>query len=128
MHKSFATCASQYSWSTVIENTSNGKEIWSRYGIQALTSISCYDDSCIDLLGNLCFPLTFFRTREQRCFFLLKPRQFSPPSIMFYFILPYLPLYINRPTFTHTMETKQKVKTWFICPAILGKSSLAAQS
>ena len=31
MHKSFATCASQYSWSTVIENSLNGEEIW-RYG------------------------------------------------------------------------------------------------
>ena len=61
MHKSFATCASQYSWSTVIENPSNGKEIWSRYGIQAYTSIS-YDDSCTNLLGNLCFPLTLKRT------------------------------------------------------------------
>ena len=28
MHKSFATCASQYSWTTVIENPSNVKEIW----------------------------------------------------------------------------------------------------
>ena len=27
MHKSFATCASQYSWTTVIENPSNVKEI-----------------------------------------------------------------------------------------------------
>ena len=58
----------------------------------------------------------------------VKPWQFSPPSIMFYFILPYLPLYINCLTFTHTKGTMQKVKTWFICPAILGKSSLAAES
>ena len=28
MHNSFATCASQYSWTTVIENPSNVKEIW----------------------------------------------------------------------------------------------------
>ena len=28
MHKSLATCASQYSWTTVIENPSNVKEIW----------------------------------------------------------------------------------------------------
>ena len=35
MHKSFATCASQYSWATVIENLSNVKEIWSGHGIQA---------------------------------------------------------------------------------------------
>ena len=27
MHKSFATCASQYSWTTEIENPSNEKEI-----------------------------------------------------------------------------------------------------
>ena len=31
MQKSFATCASQYSWTTVIENPSNVKEIWSGY-------------------------------------------------------------------------------------------------
>ena len=28
MHKSFTTCASHYSWNTVIENPSNVKEIW----------------------------------------------------------------------------------------------------
>ena len=28
MHKSFATCASQYRWTTVIENPLNVKEIW----------------------------------------------------------------------------------------------------
>ena len=28
MHKSFSTCASQYSWTTVIENPSNVKEVW----------------------------------------------------------------------------------------------------
>ena len=28
MHKSFTTCGSQYSWTTVIENPSNVKEIW----------------------------------------------------------------------------------------------------
>ena len=28
MYKSFTTCASQYSWTTVIENPSNVKEIW----------------------------------------------------------------------------------------------------
>ena len=27
-HKAFATCASQYSWITVIENHSNAKEIY----------------------------------------------------------------------------------------------------
>ena len=58
MHKSFATCASQYSWTTVIENPSNVKEIWSGHGIQAY----CYDDSCTELLGNLGFPLTLKRT------------------------------------------------------------------
>ena len=62
MHKTFATCVSQYSWTTVIENPLNVKEIWSRHGIQALTSISCYDDSCTVLLGNLGFPLTLKRT------------------------------------------------------------------
>ena len=35
MHKSFATCASQYNWTTVIENPSNVKEIWRGHGIQA---------------------------------------------------------------------------------------------
>ena len=35
MHKSLATCASQYSWTTVIEDPSNVKEIWSGHGIQA---------------------------------------------------------------------------------------------
>ena len=45
--------------------------------------------------------------------------QFSPTSVMFYFILPYLPMYINCPTFIHTKGTTQKVKKkWFICPAI----------
>ena len=37
---------------------------------------------------------------------------------MFYFILAYLPLVINCPTFTNTKGTMQKVKTWFICQAI----------
>ena len=58
MHKSFATCASQYSWTTVIENPSNVKEIRRGHGIQAQTSKSCNDDSCTDLPGNLDFPLT----------------------------------------------------------------------
>ena len=35
MHKSLATCASQYSWTTAIEDPSNVKEIWSGHGIQA---------------------------------------------------------------------------------------------
>ena len=35
MNKAFATCASQYSWNTVIENHLNAKEKWSRHGIQA---------------------------------------------------------------------------------------------
>ena len=48
----------------------------------------------------------------------VKPWQFSPPSVMFYFILPYLPLYIKCCTFPHTKGTKQKVKPWYICPAI----------
>ena len=34
-HKAFATCASQYSWNTVIENHSNAKEIWRGHGIHA---------------------------------------------------------------------------------------------
>ena len=34
-HKAFATCASQYSWNTVIENHLNAKEIWRGHGIQA---------------------------------------------------------------------------------------------
>ena len=50
-----------------------------------------------------------FLTREQRGL-LLKPWQFSPPSIMFYFKLPYLPLYINCPTFTDTKGTCKKLK------------------
>ena len=133
MHKSFATCASQYSWSTVIENPSNGKEIWSRYGIQAYTSISCYDDSCTNLLGNLCFPLTFKRTwiyalvisnKRTAGTFVKTMAVFSTV----YHVLLYtaiLPLYINCPTFT---DTKRTCKKWFICPAILGKSSLVAES
>ena len=56
MHKSFATCASQYGWTIVIENPLNVKEVWSGHGIQAYTSISCYDDSCTKLLRNLGFP------------------------------------------------------------------------
>ena len=61
-HKAFATCASQYSWNTVIENHSNAKEIWSGHGIQTWTSVSCFDHSCIELLGNLGSPLTLKRT------------------------------------------------------------------
>ena len=34
-HKAFATCASQYSWNTAIENHSNAKDIWSGHGTQA---------------------------------------------------------------------------------------------
>ena len=34
-HKAFTTCASQYSWNTVIENHSNAKAIWSGHVIQA---------------------------------------------------------------------------------------------
>ena len=34
-HKSCATCASQYSWKTVIENHLKAKEIWSGHVIQA---------------------------------------------------------------------------------------------
>ena len=61
-YKVFATCASQYSWNTVIENPSNVKEIWSGHGIQARTSVSCFDQSCTELLGNLGSPLTIKRT------------------------------------------------------------------
>ena len=61
-HKAFATCASQYSWNTVIENHSNAKKICSRHRIQAWTSVSCFDHSCTELLGNLGSPLTFMRT------------------------------------------------------------------
>ena len=124
IHKSFATCASQYSWTAVIENPSNVKEIWSRHGIQAKTSISCYDDSCTELLGNLGFSLTLKRTWIYALVISNKRTagtltwQLSPPSVMFYFILPYLLLYIFCPTFTHTKGTMQKVKTWFICQAI----------
>ena len=61
-HKAFATCASQYSWNTVIENHSNAKEIWSGHGIQAWTYVFCFDHSCTELLGNLGSPLTLKRT------------------------------------------------------------------
>ena len=61
-HKAFATCASQYSWNKVIENHSNAKEIWSRHGIQAWTSVSCFDHSCTEVLGNLGSPLSLKRT------------------------------------------------------------------
>ena len=37
MHNSFALCASSCSWTTVIENSSNVKEIWNGRGIQAYT-------------------------------------------------------------------------------------------
>ena len=104
-HKAFTTCASQYSWNTVLETNSNAKEIWSRHGIQAWTSVSCFDHSCTKLLGNLGSPwplrgLQFmhysFLTEEQRgLWLLLKPWRFSPPSVMFYFKLPYGPLYIK---------------------------------
>ena len=46
--------------------------------------------------------------------------QFSPTSVMFYFILPYLPLYINCPAFTYTKGTMKKIKTWSIYLAISG--------
>ena len=62
MHKAYTTCASQYSWTTAIENHSNAKEILSGHGIQAWTSISCFDHSCTELLGNLGSPLTLKRT------------------------------------------------------------------
>ena len=62
-HKALSTCASQYSWKTVIENLSNAKEIWSGHGIQAWTSVSCFDHSCTELLGNLGSPFTLKRTR-----------------------------------------------------------------
>ena len=58
MHKAFATCASQYSWNIVIENHKNAKEIRSGHGIQAWTSVSCFDHSCTELLSNLGSPLT----------------------------------------------------------------------
>ena len=61
-HKAFATCASQYSWNTVIENHLNAKKIWSGHGIQAWTFVSCFDHSCTQLLGNLGSPLTLKRT------------------------------------------------------------------
>ena len=79
---------------------------------------------CTKLLGNLCFPLTLKRTWIYALVISNKRTsetliwQFSRPSVMFYFILPYLPLYINCPTFTHTKGTMQKVKSWFICSAI----------
>ena len=61
-HKAFSTFARQYSWNTVIEYHSNAKEIWSGYGIQAWTSVSCFDHSCTELLANLGSPLTLRRT------------------------------------------------------------------
>ena len=57
-HKVFETCASQYSWNTVIENPSNAKEIWSGHKIQAWASVSCFDHSCTELQGYLGSPLT----------------------------------------------------------------------
>ena len=39
---------------------------------------------------------------------LLKPWQFSPLSVMFYFILPYLPLCINCPTFPPALRGQCK--------------------
>ena len=106
-HKAFATCASQYSWNTVIENHSNANEIWSGHGIQACTSVSCFDDLSTKLLRNLGSPLTLKRTRIYALFIsnwrtagtltFVKPWQFSPPSVMFYCILPYLSLYIKMP-------------------------------
>ena len=131
-HKAFATCASQYSWNKVIENHLNAKEIWSRHGIQAWTSVSCFDHSCTEVLGNLSSPLSLKRTwiyalvisngRTAGTWLLLKPWQFSPPSAMFYFILPYLPLPLycisNAAHFPHTKGTMQKLKTMYICPTI----------
>ena len=109
-HKAFATCASQYSWNTAIENQSNATVIWSGHGIQAWDSPSCFDHSCTKLLGNLGSPLTLKRTwiyallisnrRTAGTCRLLKPWQFSPPSVMFYFILPYLTMYIKCRTFS----------------------------
>ena len=37
MRNSFALCATSCSWTTVIENSSNVKEIWNGRGIQAYT-------------------------------------------------------------------------------------------
>ena len=61
-YKAFAICASHYSWNTVIENHSNAKEIWSGHGIEACTSVTCFDHSFTELLGNLGAPLTLKRT------------------------------------------------------------------
>ena len=55
MHKSFATCASQYSWTTVIENPSNVKEIWRDMEFKHKYLVRM-------ILGNLGFPLTLKRT------------------------------------------------------------------
>ena len=46
----------------MIEIPSNVKEIWSGHGIQAQTSVPCFDLLCTELLGNSGFPLTLKMT------------------------------------------------------------------
>ena len=124
-HKAFATCASQYSWNTVIENHSNVKEIWSWHGLQAWTSVSY---SYTERLGNLGSPFTLKQTwtyalvisnrRTAGTLTFVKTMAVFSTVCMFYYILPYLPLYIKCHTFPNTKGTMQKVKSWYICLAI----------
>ena len=131
-HKAFATCASHYSWNKVIDNHSNAKDIWSRYGIQARTSVPCFDHSFTELLGNLGSPLSLKRTwiyalvisnrrTAGTLTFVKTMAVFSTVchALLYTAIFAFaFVLYIKCRTFPYTKGTMQKVKTWYICPAI----------
>ena len=123
-HKAFAYCASQYSLNTVIKNPSNAKEIWSRHGIQAWTSVSCFDHSCTKLLVNLGSPLTLKWTW---IYALVISNQRTAGTLTFgkamavFSTVCHVLLYTAIFAFVHFPRTKgtmQKVKIWYICSAI----------
>ena len=129
-HKVFETCASQYSWNTAIENPLNAKEIWSRYKIQAWTSVSCFDHSCTELQGYLGSPLTIKRTwiyalviSNQRTAgtltFVKTMAVFSTVCHVLLYTAIFAFVY-QTPHILPTLRegTMQKVKIWYICPVI----------
>ena len=64
------------------------------------------------------YALVISNQRTAGSFTFVKPWQFSPPSVMFYFILPIWLCISNATHFPCTNGTMQKVKIWYICPAI----------
>ena len=127
-HKAFATCASQYSWNKVIENLSNAKKIWSRHGIQAWTSVSCFDHSCTELLGNLGSPLSLKRTwiyalvitnrRTAGTLTFVKTIRLSCFTLYCHICLCLCIVHQMPHIFPTLRGQCKKFKTWYICPAI----------